>query len=322
MSSPNKVLDIPDRLKPFRDDVFEGLSKPQKELACKYFYDQRGSELFNFICELDEYYPTRTETALLKKYGPEIANIIGPGVCLIEYGCGTLLKTRCLLDAMLDPALFVPVDISEEHLIRSAKTLSDDYRDLKVIPVVGDFTQAIELPNEAKEAFTGKRVGFFPGSTIGNFQRDRAIQFLKDVAELVGQGGGLLIGVDLKKDENLLIRAYDDSEGITAAFNFNVIERINNELGGNFDMAGFRHRAVYNREEGRIEMHLLSLKEQTVTILGRLFKFLEGETIHTENSHKYHVGEFQDMAQAAGFASVKTWVDEDDLFSVHYLTVE
>ncbi|NQU61164.1 MAG: L-histidine N(alpha)-methyltransferase [Rhodospirillales bacterium] len=322
MSPPIQVLDIPDHLRPFADDVLDGLSKAQKELSCKYFYDQRGSELFNVICELDEYYPTRTETALLETHGAEIAEILGPGVCLIEYGCGSLVKTRCLLDAMQDPALFIPIDISEDHLIRSAKALADDYQDLKVIPVVADFTDPVEFPEEAKKDCTGKRVGFFPGSTIGNFERDRAVQFLKVVAGQVGEGGGLLVGADLKKDENVLIRAYDDSEGITAAFNFNVMERINKELGGDFDISGFRHLARYNREHGRVEMHLLSLKEQTAKILGRAFRFREGETIHTENSHKYTLEEFRDLAQAAGFSTVKTWVDEDDLFSVHYLTVD
>ena len=261
--------------KAFLDDVFRGLEQPQKELPCKYFYDETGSLLFDAICGLDEYYPTRTETALLEAHGAEMADLIGPGVCLIEFGCGSLVKTRLLLDALVRLAAFVPIDISDGHLTRSAAELAAEHEGLKVLPVAADFTQPIDLPEQAGES-AARRVGFFPGSTIGNFDHPSAIRFLRHVAEMVGKGGGLLIGVDLKKDEDILIRAYDDRAGVTAAFNLNIIERINRELGGDFDPGAFRHLALYNGEKGRIEMHLVSRKDQKVTIQDRAFRFQDG----------------------------------------------
>jgi len=320
MDTTVQVIDSPDRLKSFRDDVFEGLSREQKELPCKYFYDDRGSELFNTICGLDEYYPTRTETALLQAHGREMADLIGPGVCLIEFGCGSLLKTRLLLDALRSPAAFVPIDISADHLLQSAAALAADYPNLEVLPVVADFTRPVKLPDKARKA-SENRIGFFPGSTIGNFDHAGAADFLATVADMVGGGGALLIGVDLKKDEDILVRAYDDAQGVTAAFNRNVLERINRELGGCFDIETFRHRALYNGAEGRIELHLVSEKDQTVTVHDRDFTFTKGETIHTENSCKYHVEEFSSLAAGAGFRSARTWVDGDGLFSLHYLTL-
>ena len=320
MDTTVQVIDSPDRLKSFRDDVFEGLSREQKELPCKYFYDDRGSELFNTICGLDEYYPTRTETALLQAHGREMADLIGPGVCLIEFGCGSLLKTRLLLDALRSPAAFVPIDISADHLLQSAAGLAADYPNLEVLPVVADFTRPVKLPDKARKA-SENRIGFFPGSTIGNFDHAGAADFLATVADMVGGGGALLIGVDLKKDEDILVRAYDDAQGVTAAFNRNVLERINRELGGCFDIETFRHRALYNGAEGRIEMHLVSEKDQTVTVHDRDFTFTEGETIHTEDSYKYHIEEFSSFAAGAGFRSARTWVDGDGLFSLHYLTL-
>ena len=320
MDTTVQVIDSPDRLKSFRDDVFEGLSREQKELPCKYFYDDRGSELFNTICGLDEYYPTRTETALLQAHGREMADLIGPGVCLIEFGCGSLLKTRLLLDALRSPAAFVPIDISADHLLQSAAGLAADYPNLEVLPVVADFTRPVKLPDKARKA-SENRIGFFPGSTIGNFDHAGAADFLATVADMVGGGGALLIGVDLKKDEDILVRAYDDAQGVTAAFNRNVLERINRELGGCFDIETFRHRALYNGAEGRIEMHLVSEKDQTVTVHDRDFTFTEGETIHTEDSYKYHVEEFSSFAAGAGFHSARTWVEGDGLFSLHYLTL-
>ena len=320
MDTTVQFTDSQDHLKSFRDDVFEGLSRQQKELPCKYFYDNRGSELFNTICGLDEYYPTRTETALLQAHGREMADLIGPGVCLIEFGCGSLLKTRLLLDALRSPAAFVPIDISADHLLQSAAALAADYPNLEVLPVVADFTRPVKLPDKARKA-SENRIGFFPGSTIGNFDHAGAADFLATVADMVGGGGALLIGVDLKKDEDILVRAYDDAQGVTAAFNRNVLERINRELGGCFDIETFRHRALYNGAEGRIEMHLVSEKDQTVTVHDRDFTFTKGETIHTEDSYKYHVEEFSSFAAGAGFRSARTWVDGDGLFSLHYLTL-
>jgi len=320
MDTTVQFTDLQDHLKSFRDDVFEGLSRQQKELPCKYFYDNRGSELFNTICGLDEYYPTRTETALLQAHGREMADLIGPGVCLIEFGCGSLMKTRLLLDALRSPAAFVPIDISADHLLQSAAALAADYPNLEVLPVVADFTRPVKLPDKARKA-SENRIGFFPGSTIGNFDHAGAADFLATVADMVGGGGALLIGVDLKKDEDILVRAYDDAQGVTAAFNRNVLERINRELGGCFDIETFRHRALYNGAEGRIEMHLVSEKDQTVTVHDRDFTFTKGETIHTENSCKYHVEEFSSLAAEAGFRCARTWVDGDGLFSLHYLTL-
>ncbi|MFQ5763402.1 MAG: L-histidine N(alpha)-methyltransferase [Rhodospirillales bacterium] len=319
MDTITQFADAEDGREAFLDDVFRGLTRPQKKIPCKYFYDDRGSKLFSAICGLDEYYPTRTEMALLDAHGAEMADLIGSGVCLIEYGCGSLVKTRQLLDALDAPAVFVPIDISEDHLIRSAADLAADYPDLLVLPVVADFTRPIALPERALRR-GGKRVGFFPGSTIGNFDHAQAAAFLGTIAETIGAGGGLLIGVDLKKDEDILVKAYDDAEGVTAAFNLNIIERINRELDGDFDASAFRHQALYNGDEGRIEMHLVSRRDQTVRVQGRPFRLAEGETIHTENSYKYEVQEFSDLAATQGFDTVETWVDDDELFSLHYLT--
>jgi len=321
MDTNVQIFDCSAALKPFRDDVFTGLSKPQKELPCKYFYDARGSELFNAICEVDEYYPTRTETALLETHGAEIADLIGAGVCLIEYGCGSLVKTRILLDALKHPNVFVPIDISEEHLIQSARELASDYEGLDVRPLVADFTKPVTLPEKVLSG-GARRVGFFPGSTIGNFDHGAAKMFLKTIADTLGSGGALLIGVDLKKDAATLNRAYDDAAGVTAAFNLNILCRINRELDGGFDLDEFSHEARYVAERGRVEMHLASEKEQTVEILGRGFRFRKGETIHTENSYKYTVDEFSDLAGSVGLIKAKTWTDDSDLFSIHFLVVE
>ena len=321
MDTYSPAVELSPPSKAFLDDVFRGLERPQKELPCKYFYDEAGLRLFDAICGLDEYYPTRTETALLEAHRAEMAELIGPGVFLIEFGCGSLIKTRLLLDALVRPVAFVPIDISDGHLTRSAATLAGEYQGLKVLPLAADFTRPIDLPEQARD-FGAKRVGFFPGSTIGNFDHPSAVQFLRNVAAMTGKGGVLLIGVDLKKDEDILVRAYNDRAGVTAAFNLNLIERINRELDGDFDPRAFRHLALYNDEKGRIEMHLVSRKDQTVTIQNRAFRFQDGETIHTENSYKYHVEEFTALAAQARFSAVKTWVDGDGLFSLHYLTVD
>ncbi len=303
----------------FRDDVFRGLGGPAKSLPCKYFYDAEGSRLFDAICRLDEYYPTRTEIGLLTAHGREMAALIGGDACLIEFGCGSLVKTRLLLDALDAPAVFVPIDISRDHLLAGAAALDRDYPGLAVLPVVADFTRPVALPERARAAGL-KRVVFFPGSTVGNFDRPQVAEFLARVAAMVGPGGALLIGVDLKKDTATLVRAYDDAAGVTAAFNLNILARVNRELAGDFDLDGFRHKAVYNEDAGRIEIYLVSRRAQTATVMGRRFRFADGESIHTENSYKYHVEEFAALAGHAGFAAGRTWVDERRLFSLHYLT--
>lgn len=301
----------------FLDDVIAGLSMKQKTLSPKYFYDATGSALFDKICELDEYYPTRTEVGLLSERANEIANLVD-GQHLIEFGSGSSTKIRILLDAADGLASYVPVDISREHLLGAADSISIDYPDLDVLPVCADFTKSFDLPDVVDN---GTKAGFFPGSTIGNFSRAEAKDFLTMAAGMLGEGGGLVIGVDLKKDPKLLQAAYNDQEGVTAEFNLNLLTRINRELDGNFDLNAFAHEARYVDDKGRVEMHLVSQKKQVVTISGHSFNFEHGESIHTENSHKYDIDEFHDIGRETGFEPNQTWTDSNKLFSVHYLKV-
>ena len=304
----------------FHAEALAGLRGAPKSVAPKFFYDKRGSELFDRICELDEYYPTRTETAILEQYAGDIAALVGEDCSLIEYGSGSSRKIRVLLDELGGRLTYIAIDISKQHLLESARELSDSYPELEVIAVCADYTKPFELPAPRRRS-TGKRVVFFPGSTIGNFSPAEARRFLRTTAGQVGRGGSLLIGVDLKKDPELLHAAYNDSEGVTAAFNKNLLRRMNAELGADFDLAAFRHQAFYNRDAGRIEMHLVSLKDQQVRVNGASILFRDGETIHTENSYKFHVEEFQAMAVEAGFRPERVWTDSRRLFSLHYLTV-
>lgn len=301
----------------FLSDVVDGLSKEQKTLSPKYFYDANGSALFDQICELQEYYPTRTEIGVLSERADEIAQLV-EGQHLIEFGSGSSVKIRVLLDAADGLASYVPVDISREHLFEAARSIANDYPSLDVVPVCADFTKTFSLPDSVTP---GDRVGFFPGSTIGNFSRLEAENFLVMAAGMLGNGGGLVIGVDLKKDPKLLHAAYNDARGITADFNLNLLTRINRELNGTFDIESFAHDARYVEDKGRVEMHLVSLKDQTVLIGEQPFDFKKDESIHTENSHKYDIEEFHEMGRTAGFAPGRTWTDKNDLFSVHYLEV-
>ncbi len=298
----------------FLADVLTGLSQPRKSIPCKYFYDQRGSELFEAICALPEYYPTRTELGLLEAHAAEIAQLIEPGGTLVELGSGASQKVRLLLDAMAGPVTYLPVDISGAHLQQSAARLAADYTAATVIPICADYTQPFDLPELA-----GVRSGFFPGSTIGNFAPAEAIAFLKRTAQLLGPGSGLLIGVDLQKDPAILLPAYDDAAGVTAAFNLNLLARINRELGCSFDLAGFGHAVRYDPALGRLEMHLQSRRPQIAAVAGRPFRFAAGETIHTEDSHKYTITGFQALAGRAGWQPVKVWADPGQLFSIHFL---
>ena len=302
----------------FRAEVLRGLRQPRKELPCKFFYDERGSRLFDQICALEEYYPTRTELGIMRERAPEIAALLGPGALLVEYGSGSSTKTRILLDALDTPPGYVPIDISKEHLLRSSAALARAYPDIEVLPVCADYTRTFTLPLPRRPI--ARRVVYFPGSTIGNFDRESARRFLRQIAELCMPGGGLLIGVDLRKDPLVLHRAYNDREGVTAAFNLNLLARINRELGADFQLDRFAHYAFYNPTEGRIEMHLTSLAEQTVHIGDEAIPFALGESIWTESSHKYTVGEFAHMAAGAGFALQHVWTDPQQLFSVQYLT--
>ncbi len=299
-------------------DVLKSLRKSPKELPCKLLYDERGSELYNDICEMPEYYQARTETRIMLDNAAEIARLIGTNCLLIEYGSGSSDKTRVLLDTLEDTAAYVPIDISKEHLLAAAKDINRDYPGLEVLPVCGDYNNHIDLPTPSKEV--ARRVVYFPGSTIGNFDPGPAVEFLQRVAELCGPGDGLLIGVDLKKDVEVLELAYDDPAGITADFNLNILRHLNNDIGSDFELDAFRHRAVYNEDEGRIEMHLISEVDQEVTIDGVVISFAEGENIWTESSYKYSPEGFARLASKAGFTVKHVWTDEKNLFSVQYLT--
>ncbi len=298
----------------FLSDVLVGLGSSPKTLSPKYFYDEHGSALFTDICTLDAYYQTRTETGILAQHADEIAGAIGPCTMLIEYGCGSLDKVRILLDALESPTALAAVDISAEQLARAAADVSAAYPDVEVFPIEADFTKPVDLPDSKLRPRS--RTAFFPGSTIGNFEPDAACAFMAAVAETVGPGGLLLIGVDLKKDVKRLLAAYDDPEGVTAAFNLNLLQRMNRELGTNFDPSLFSHVARYDDTHGRIEMHLQSRIDQIIEIDGNPVHFAPGETIHTENSYKYTVDEFSALAAKAGFVTDTHWTDDENLFAV------
>lgn len=312
-----QLHDLEPELEDFLDAVVTGLSRPQKTLPCKFFYDERGSALFDQICRLDEYYPTRTEIGILERCARELNRELDQPQLLVEYGSGSSVKVRALLDN-IDICAYMPVDISREHMVMSAERLQESYPELDIIAVCADYSQPFEIPEYAENPDI-KRLGFFPGSSIGNFGRDEAIGFLGNVAQQLRYGDGLIVGVDLKKDTAVLHAAYDDREGITAAFNRNLLARINRELGGNFDLERFRHRAEVNEVLGRVEMHLESLADQRALIGEHEFVFRAGETIHTENSYKYNIDEFQAMAHDAGFEPIRCWTDPNRWFSVHYL---
>ena len=319
-TSVTPVLDQAPATESFRDAALRGLQKPQKQIPSKFFYDARGSKLFDKICELDEYYPTRTEIAIMRQNVEAMVEAIGPRARLVEYGSGSSLKTRILLDHLDDLASYVPVDISKSHLLESAEALAEDYPNLSIQPVCADYTTPFELPEPPLPA--RRTVGYYPGSTIGNFQRNEARDFLRHIAEAVGETGGLLIGVDLKKDIEVLKAAYDDSEGVTAAFNKNLLRRMNRELDATFDLDAFEHRPVWNEERGCMESHLRSKNTQTVRVAGERVSFEKGETIHTEDSHKYTLDGFADLAASAGFRVETVWTDERSYFSVQYCSVE
>ena len=304
-------------LEDFYAVVVDGLSTQPKHLSPKFFYDAAGSQWFDAITALPEYYPTRIEINLLRDYGEEIAGLLGHDNLLLELGSGSSLKIRTLLDAV-QPAVYMPVDISRDHLQQAAMSIALDYPNLQVCAVCADYSEVIELP---KLATACPCVAFFPGSSIGNFEPKEAGLFLQRVAAMIGVGGKLLIGVDLRKDPNLLHAAYNDSQGVTAAFNLNLLERINRELGANFEVDTFQHYAFYNPILHRIEMHLVSMKNQTVRCNGELFSFQSGESIHSENSYKYSVEAFHLLASQVGFDVLQVWQDDQALFSLHCLQV-
>lgn len=301
-----------------RDDAWIGLAAPRKTLPCKYFYDARGSALFERICDLPEYYPTRTELAILEAHAGEMAACLGSRCLLIELGSGSSRKTRLLLDRLHEPAGYVPIDISSAALADSVRVLAKAYPSLEVLPVCADYGDSLELPHPRVEPV--RRAVFFPGSTIGNFTPPDAQRFLARMARMARSGGGILIGADLRKAPALLEAAYDDAAGVTAAFDLNLLVRLNEEVGADFALDRFRHRAVWNEAAGRIEMHLVSTVDQDVRVAGRRFRFAAGESIHTENSYKYSLDGFAKLAEGAGLAVRQVWTDERRWFSVQWLT--
>jgi len=302
----------------FQAEVLAGLQAFEKTLPSKYFYDARGSQLFDQICELPEYYPTRTEAAIMQDHAAEMVSLLAPDSLLIEYGSGSSIKTRILLDRLPNLAGYVPMDISRDHLRRTAAQLASAYPHLDILPLCADYTTEFTLP--ASRRPVSSRVVYFPGSTIGNFHPHEAQTFLCRIAEVCRPNGGLLIGVDLKKDAATLNAAYNDSQGITAAFNLNLLHRFNAELGADFAVEQFAHRAYYNALGGRIEMHLMSLTSQTVRLGGQEITFEEEETILTECAYKYHLSDFARLAEAAGMTVRTVWTDDARKFSVQYLT--
>ncbi|MGF1633154.1 MAG: L-histidine N(alpha)-methyltransferase [Phycisphaerae bacterium] len=312
------ILDLEPNTGNMLDEVVAGLSREeQKTLPCKYLYDEDGSRLFDRICDLPEYYQTRTEMQIMRDNIAEIGRCVGDEALLVEYGSGSSLKTRILLDEIDLLSGYVPIDISRWYVETSARRLQKHYPDLEILPVVADYSTPIRMPEP--EANVNRRVAYFPGSTIGNFHPHEAIDFLMRVRDAMGEGGGLLLGVDLRKDPAVLHAAYNDSAGVTAAFNLGILHRINRELDADFDPDAFAHYAPFNPGQGRIEMHLVSLKQQVATVDGQSFELDPGESIWTECSYKYTLKGFARVAARAGFSVQNVWTDADRLFSVQYL---
>jgi L-histidine Nalpha-methyltransferase len=304
----------------FFDELLRGLSRYPKSIAPKFFYDEIGCELFDEICCLDEYYLTRTEMHILREKAVEVCALFGPECRLVEFGSGSNAKTRILLNHLRAPVAYVPVDIARVHLLRGSERLARVYPELRIVPVCADFTTAFTLPEPPRAM--RRTVAFFPGSTIGNLEPAEAENFLRRIAVLCGAGGGFLVGVDLKKDRLTLERAYNDARGVTARFNLNLLTRINRSFGAGIRSEKFQHHAFYNEESGRIEMHLVSLVEQSIQLNGTTFFFGKGEPIVTEHSYKYSVEEFAKLAARSGWTVKRLWTDAANLFSVQYLVVE
>lgn len=314
------VLDLEPVNADFLAEVLAGLSNSPRTLPCKFFYDERGADLFQEICELPEYYITRTETELLRRYAPAISESVGANAALIGFGTGAGIKTRMLLEHLQNPIAYIPVDISKQRLIDSAAELSRARPALEILPVCADYLQGLQLPKPLRKP--DHVAVFFPGSTIGNLEPAIALNFLRRVCRLCGRDGGLIIGVDLQKRRVVLEAAYNDSAGVTAEFNLNLLARANRELGANFDLTRWKHRAVYNEREGRIEMYLLSEGEQTVQIGGQEFAFGAGEKIITEFSYKHTVKGFTRLAASAGFREAsRVWTDPQHFFAIFHFAV-
>ncbi len=299
------------------EEILTGLTKTPKILPPKYLYDSRGSRLFDRICDLPEYYPTRSEVEILNEHAFEMAASIGNDAVLIEYGSGSSLKTDILLKNLTEVAAYVAIDIAREHLLTSVESLSERFPDLRIFPVCADYMRLDTLPIEG-DLPGGKRVVFFPGSTLGNLHPQDAASLLRRMRRLYGPDGYLILGVDLRKDKRVLENAYNDSQNVTAQFNLNLLRRLNRELGADFRLEAFRHLAFFNAEKSRIEMHLESLCKQSVTLVGKQVWFEKGETLHTENSYKYGLEEIRSLLRATGFDPVASWTDSRGLFSLHF----
>ncbi|KUO54145.1 MAG: dimethylhistidine N-methyltransferase [Alphaproteobacteria bacterium BRH_c36] len=300
----------------FARALLNGLRAPEKSIPCRFLYDTRGSELFEEITELPEYYPTRTETAILEACASDIRHATRAGSLLVEFGSGSSTKTEILLSALDRLSGYVAIDISPSALDEAAKRLSKRFRDLQIFPIVGDFSRPLELPAQFDAV---PRIGFFPGSTIGNLVPEAAVDLLANMGRILGAGSRLIVGADLRKDRDILLAAYNDAQGVTAAFNLNILGRANRDLRAKFDLAQFEHLATYDDDKGRIDMHIVSRVDQIVTVLGHDIAFQNGERIHTEHSHKYDIAGFQNLAICAGWTPQRVWTDSAKLFSIHEL---
>jgi len=315
MLNNNEDIEIRDNSELVLKEIIQSLSKSQKELSCKFFYDEDGSKLFEQISELDEYYLTRTEISILNTNIKDISGAVGEDALIVELGSGSSRKIRILLDNFKSIAAYFPVDISKEFLLFSVEKLSKDYQDLKIVPIVADYTKPFTIPDH--DISFSKIVAYYPGSTIGNFTKEHACKFLKNISGDCGKGSGLLIGIDLKKESEVLEKAYNDGKGVTAEFNLNILKNMNSNFGTNFEINKWKHIAFYNEEHGRVEMHLQSLEDQSVRVNGTSITFKKDETIHTENSYKYSIEEFEEMIE--DFYSLKNvWSDPDNKFAVCY----
>lgn len=317
-TNPMALLEVAPAKLSFFEETIHGLSESPRKLPCKFFYDEEGAQLFQKICELPEYYITRTELQILRLHGAEMARKVGPQIELIGLGTGAGTKTRILLEELEDPAVYIPIDISTEQLARSSARFRKLFPELEILPIAADYLERFELPLPRKPS--SRSIVYFPGSTLGNFEPDAATEFLHRLVELAGPGGGLLIGVDLQKDARIIQAAYNDSAGVTAAFNLNLLARMNRELGADFKLDQWRHRAIYNADKGRIEMYLISQKEQDVCIQDRHLHFAADERILTEYSYKHTTETFAALAHQAGFQFDQMWTDEARLFGVFYFT--
>ena len=302
----------------FYEAILEGLALPQKTISPKFFYDERGSKIFDKICDTPEYYLTRTEIALLNDIQEELYTLVEPGSAVVEYGCGSSIKIKALLSALPKPSHYIAIDISKTHLISTAKEIASNYNNISVAAICADFMEPINWPERASFESL-KRLAFFPGSTIGNLNPSEACQFLKHVRHLVGDEGSFLIGVDMKKDAEIFNRAYNDKEGHTADFNLNLLHRMKKELDADINISEFSHKAFYNEKLGRVEMHLISNTKQGIKINNLEFSFEKGESIHTECSYKYSVIEFSELAKKSGFSVLKNWSDKRNYFGIYLL---